>query len=260
MKSRQRELERASLMLERNASKFPQGKIHIVKNKNRIQYYIRYDTKDKSGIYLSKKADKKIGLYLQKKYEAKTAKLINAELRILEKAMTGLDGLQEKIRKVYSDYPEVIKQYITPLDISDEDYVRAWEKTDYDTKGVDSGVAAFVTDKGEHVRSKSELNIANSLNKKGIPYRYECPYTLSTGRTIYPDFTVLDVKNRRELLWEHRGMMDDREYSKHSVRRIREYGREGLYAGDGLIITEETSTQPLGTDEIEKIIDHYFLQ
>jgi len=55
-------------------------------------------------------------------------------------------------------------------------------------------------------------------------------------------------------------MMDDREYSKSSVQRLREYAKEDIYCGDNLIISEETSAFPLGTleIEIERMIRHYF--
>lgn len=90
-----------------------------------------------------------------------------------------------------------------------------------------------------------------------IPYKYECPLTLKNGFTIYPDFTVLNVKQRKEIYWEHRGMMDDREYIRNSVQRIKQLNKEGIMLGDNLIITEESLTSPLGTDEIKMIIKKY---
>jgi len=67
------------------------------------------------------------------------------------------------------------------------------------------------TAKGERVRSKSEIIIADSLMRAGVPYRYEFPIILNGYGKIYPDFTVLNVGLRKELYWEHLGMMDDSE-------------------------------------------------
>ena len=53
-------------------------------------------------------------------------------------------------------------------------------------------------------------------------------------------------------------MMDDREYAKHTVRRMKEYQKNNLFLGENLIITEETATIPLGTDEIHAVISRYF--
>ena len=90
-----------------------------------------------------------------------------------------------------------------------------------------------------------------------VPYKYECPLILFGGRVIHPDFTLLDTHMRREIYWEHRGMMDDRSYLKDTVQRIKTYRKEGIQLGDNLIITEETSTLPLGTDEILSVIKHF---
>lgn len=77
---------------------------------------------------------------------------------------------------------------------------------------------------------------------------------LANGKVIYPDFTILNVKERKVMYWEHRGMMDDKEYAKNSVARIKLYMKNGYFPGNDLIITEETSITPLGTDEIEAVI------
>ena len=96
------------------------------------------------------------------------------------------------------------------------------------------------------------------LESKGIPYKYECPLVLQNGIVIYPDFTLLDIRNRQEIYWEHRGMMDDKEYARNSVQRIKTLMRNGICIGKNLIITEETLTYPLGTDEIKTIIQEFF--
>lgn len=158
------------------------------------------------------------------------------------------------MKQLYSDYPKSIKQNISPIDISDEDYIEEWLLKPYERKEVTADVPVFISDKGERVRSKSELNIANMLYKMDVPYKYECPLMLSGGITIHPDFTLLDIRRRREIYWEHRGMMDDRYYLRQSIQRIKDYSKNGIVIGDNLIITEEMSTIPLGTDEIMRII------
>lgn len=52
------------------------------------------------------------------------------------------------------------------------------------------------------MRSKSEVIIADLLNKEGIPYRYEFPLYLKEFNTVYPDFTILNVRKRKEIYWE----------------------------------------------------------
>ena len=72
---------------------------------------------------------------------------------------------------------------------------------------------------------------------------------------LYPDFTILDMKNRIEIYWEHRGMMDNEEYAAKTVARLKMMMKNGICVGKNLIITEETSTNPLGTDEIEAVVN-----
>lgn len=241
--------------LEKRLKIYPVGKIRIARSKHRIQYYLRKDPKDKSGVYLPKKEEKKIQFFLQKKYDEDIVKQVNLEIKNLENI---LKNFNSNIQKSYSDYPQEIKKYILPIDIDNEDYIKEWQAIPYERKGVPKDVPVYLTDNGERVRSKSELNIANALHKMEIPYKYECPVVLVNGRTVYPDFTILDISKRREIYWEHRGMMDDRMYLKQSIQRIKEYEKTGIYIGDNLLITEETSTLPLGTDEIERIIKHFF--
>lgn len=301
--------------LEKKVPKYPDGKIHVLKSKSRIQYYIRKDAKDKSGSYLSKKQEDMIGLYLQKKYEQEVLREVKKEIDLLEKVwdkssrkikgkntckstnksinkLTNISSnksannatnhgkdnclniqqenkknhtvntqecidssffINQKIQNIYSDNPKEIKKYIMPIDISDDDFMKKWLEEPYERKKIGEDLPVFITEKGDHVRSKSELNIANMLYQMNIPYKYECPLMLSNGKMIHPDFTILDIKKRREVYWEHRGMMDDRYYLKHAIERMREYSREGILLGDKLIVTEETSYLPLGTDEIQRI-------
>lgn len=193
--------------------------------------------------------------YLQKAYDEKILKLIKKELINLECFIRKSLNIQSKIQEVYSNYPDEVKNLIQPIDISDDDYKDIWESHKYIGKEIREGSTVWETEKGEIVRSKSELNIANALKKNNIPYRYEYPFQLRSGAIIYPDFTILDIKRRKILYWEHRGMMDDRDYVRHAVVRNRDFLKNGVIPGDNLIITEESSTTPLGTDEIDIMIN-----
>lgn len=115
----------------------------------------------------------------------------------------------------------------------------------------------YYSDKGERMRSKSEIIIANILNKNGIPYRYECPIKLKSGETYYPDFMVLNVRERKEMYWEHLGLMGDYDYRERNLAKILKYEANGLFMGDKLLLTFETSTQPLSTVTIERVVNKY---
>ncbi len=255
---RQTELLRVQKECEESLRKAPEGRIHIKKSKGNAQYYWRKDKKDKSGQYLPKANKTLIRPLLQKAYDEKVLKLVKQELKGIEYLLKYAGNAQQQIRQAYSDHHEETRKEIAWADCSEEDYIAKWKGMTYTPKKIEDNVPYYETANKERVRSKSELNIANTLARYGIPYKYECPLRLGDGRTIYPDFTILDVKNRREIYWEHRGMMDDREYLKHAVDRVKTYTKEGYILGKNLLLSEETGASPLGTNEIESIIGAYF--
>ena len=76
------------------------------------------------------------------------------------------------------------------------------------------------TERGDLVRSKSELVIADKLHARGIDYAYEQPLVLSNGRTRYPDFTIADHARGVTFYWEHLGMLHDPGYkARWDVKR-----------------------------------------
>ena len=253
------ELYRMRAELEKTLVKYPEGSIHVIRNRGYVQYYLRKQSGQSCGEYLSKRQTDTIQIYLQKKYMQEVLRLLRSEMDSIEKFLRNCKPSQDKIRGLFSEQPEEIRKHLNPVDTSDADYIKAWSETAYDKKLISGTIPVFITNKGEPVRSKSELIIANRLYDLQIPYKYECPVWLSGEKKIYPDFTVLNIRKRREIYWEHRGMMDGQEYANHSVQRMREYQQAGIYLGEGLIITEETSSVPLDTGEIDRVIQHYIL-
>ena len=115
----------------------------------------------------------------------------------------------------------------------------------------------FYTLNGEHVRSKSEVIIADRLYAKGIPYKYECPLQIG-NRIIHPDFTILRLSDRKIIYHEHCGMMDDPNYAKDMVNRINLYSTADIYLGDRLFFTLETSETPLDIRHLDELIEKHF--
>ena len=99
--------------------------------------------------------------------------------------------------------------------------------------------------------------IADFLQREGIPYRYECPLNLKGFGTIYPDFMVLNVRQQKEMYWEHFGMMDEPEYSEKAIQKIMTYEQHGYFQGENLILTYETKRNPLNQKILKMIVEHY---
>ena len=64
---------------------------------------------------------------------------------------------------------------------------------------------------------------------------------------------------RKIYYWEHLGKMDDPDYARKNTFRLNMYEKNGLFHGDSLITTRETSTLPLDTKLLDRMIDHYLL-
>ena len=84
------------------------------------------------------------------------------------------------------------------------------------------------TERGELVRSKSELVIADKLHARGIDYSYEERLVLPNGRERYPDFTIEDPASGTTFYWEHLGMLADPEYRSRWERKRKEYIGAGI--------------------------------
>ncbi|WP_169979845.1 AAA family ATPase [Tautonia rosea] len=83
------------------------------------------------------------------------------------------------------------------------------------------------TSKGQAVRSKSELLIAEALISGGVSFEYEKALTLG-GSTRYPDFTIEDEISGNTVYWEHLGMLDREEYSRSWEKKLAWYRANGV--------------------------------
>ena len=125
------------------------------------------------------------------------------------------------------------------------------------------------TTRGEMVRSKNELVIANilhGLEKKGhLVYHVEPRLPFDDGRGRWADFLV--ESNGESWYWEHCGMMDDKNYRLRWERKKELYKRNGfgVYSEkenpDGrLIVTEDGPKQGLDSQNIEGLARHLFVR
>ena len=115
----------------------------------------------------------------------------------------------------------------------------------------------ILTEKGERVRSKSEKILADFFYRNNISYKYEKPLNLSGYGIVYPDFTFLSRKLRKEIYWEHEGMMDKPEYAIKAVKKLNSYQMNGILPGERLILTFETEQDVLNTRIVSELADKY---
>ena len=130
-----------------------------------------------------------------------------------------------------------------------------WMNAEYETNPAYPENLRYMTTLGTKVRSKSELNIANTLERLGIPYRYEQKMYVN-GRKFYPDFTIL-LPDGEILIWEHNGLMDNGEYVERARSKTYDYEADGFRQHNNLIITYEDDIRT--PEQIEGIIGRYYI-
>jgi len=119
------------------------------------------------------------------------------------------------------------------------------------------------TKRGDLVRSKSEVIIANELLAQGYDrYVYEQALTLSPGVVRYPDFTIEDDDTGELFYWEHLGLLSNPEYKARWERKLVTYREAGIVPhkeGGGengtLIITSDDERGGINSQKIARIIE-----
>jgi len=170
-----------------------------------------------------------------------------------------MDG-KHSVTALYDRLCPARRTLITPVTLTEKQYAEKWQSVIWQGKSFAEDAPQYFTAKQERVRSKSEVIIADTLARYGVPYRYEFPVSLKKDGnliTVYPDFMCLNLRTRDEFFWEHFGMMDDPDYVQKTVSKVSLYAQNGIFPGRGLIISMESSSETLNTKDIEKIIQSF---
>ena len=162
--------------------------------------------------------------------------------------------------KIFDSLSEERKKLITPLQMSVNEQIRKWNEEVYEKNNMYPENLRFETEQGEFVRSKSEVIIANLLYKhrKDILYKYERPLEIveeEKVKTVYPDFTIINLNTGRIVYWEHAGRMDDNRYATDFVKKINGYIANGLLIGKDVIYTYETKEIPLDIGIVKRLLE-----
>ena len=258
LEERSLSLRKAVDKAKRCLGKAPEGHLQYSTSKrtNTIQYFHRTDPKSTHGKYIPVSKRKLAVSLAQKDYMKRLLPVAQKEQTLIENLLSFYNSTMT-MEELYKSLPEPCRRLVTPVEPSEDEYIQTWYAVEYEHKEFCEDAPEYYAANGVRMRSKSELLIADCLLRLNVPFRYECPLTLEGCGTIHPDFTVLNVSQRKTLYWEHLGMMDVPEYAESAVSRIGHYIRNNIIPGDELILTYETKAIPLHTLQAEKLIKHY---
>lgn len=238
-------LEKGSVRCELARGKYPQFYINLEKEKDKYP----------KGRYLRKNELKIARAYVQREYDVRILEMIR---RREKEIYSSKKGVEIDLRDAYTSFPVAKQRIITPYVLTDDEYIKEWEQKQGTVRNSFLISNGFETEKGETVRSKSEKMIADKLYLMGIPYKYEAPLELSGNRFIFPDFTILNIKTRKDIYWEHFGMMDNPEYCRKALEKIESYENEKIFFGENLFFSFESSLKSINMSQIERILARIF--
>ena len=239
-------------------AKAPEGRIRANKSRNRYQYYyIDGETGDTGGKYMGV-SDLALAAALdQKDYDERIIKAAGDELKTLNILIRKYEN--GTCEDIYSKLSLPRRRLVVPVMDTDEEFVRKWLGTPYTGLGFEEGDTEYYSERGLRVRSKNEIIAADKYDKAGIPYKFECPVYLGGYGVVYPDFTLLNVRQRKIYYQEIMGKMTDADYADKNVGKIQAYERNGIITGKDLILTFDTKAHPMLPKDIDIIIKNFLL-
>lgn len=258
-----REIRKVELQLNRIEQIKPtkEGWKVKVQHKRNQYFYSLFRTNRKSKeyeeVYLKKKDIKLAKEIVQYNYNEKVTTLLEQKLYRLKNLK--LEAVDDALENAYHSLPDGKKLFVSPFKGSVADKVKQWLAEEYEENTSYPDGKTFSTERGEFVRSKSEAFIANFLfqNSAIVDYKYERPLTLTLKKkkyTIYPDFTIINLKSGRIFILEHIGGLDYENYRANFVWKHNLYIANGYVQNHTLLYTFEVSEKPIDIDLMKKLI------
>ena len=243
----------------------PEGRLRIALCRGKPQWFHVTNEENPKGCYISESKVKLARALAQKGYDENVLSVAIRDVASIEQFLKDFSDIDS----IYEGLHSGRQALVNPVRLPDKLYVENWTKVKYSGRSFMADAPVLKTARGERVRSKSEVIIADTLFRMKIPYRYEYPHRMRVAPNgskaseksllFYPDFTCLNVRTRREFIWEHFGLVDDAEYAKQMVSKIENFAKNGYFPGDGLIASMESAETPLSTNMVELLAQKFLM-
>lgn len=254
------ELLQKIMSLESELKDVPQGRLRVLKAKGKYCQYYVYSrdakTNELKGEYIRRENIDLAKRLAQRDYYEEVLKEMREKLTVISQVINTY-GIEEDKKSVYERLNENRKKLVTPIEISDEDYITKWYKSKQTGGNTYEAMGNKSTERGETVRSKSEKILADKLYHYNVPYVYEPTLLLPDGNIVYPDFVTLNVRLRKEYYWEHFGIMDNPQYAERAIWKIDVYEKNGFWCGKNILYTFETDKRMPDDHNIDEMINLY---
>lgn len=234
------------------------SQIRISNSHGRPRYYYRANSKDRSGVYIKDGHEEEIQNIVQRNYDLDVLKKAKEELSYLRRFLAQYP--KTVVEDVYPKLNPARQLLIVPAILTMEQFVEEWESVSWEPKGFrPDDESEYYNKLGVRMKSKQETILSNQFIDRDVPQRYEFPIRLKGIGKVHPDFMLLNKRTRKEYYWEHMGLWDDPWYRKRAIHKLIAYQRSGIYIGEQLILTFETSAYHTSMYDVDQLIDHYLM-
>lgn len=251
---RRKQIEEEISRISKELEKMPAGELHCERNGKYVKWFNYHD-----GIaeYIPKKEKEFAEELAVRRYKEMQMEELQTELKAINaflKCRNRKSGQASHLLDEKSCYMSLLTPYFSVQ----EEFLERWMNEPYERNTAHLENLIHKSVAGIMVRSKSEALIVSALYRNHIPFRYECPLQLGV-LTIYPDFTILHPKTKKIYYWEHFGQMDNQDYIRKTSKKLQTYFENGINPANKLIMTFESSTNPLDYEVVDETIRLYFI-
>ena len=242
----------------------PPGILNLHQSHGSIQYLYKSRSDERSPTYLSKNRLSFITDLAQKNYEERFLRIAEQQKKELLKLQSkdlhrSASVLYRALASSYESLSPERKKLVTPYVLPDDLFIEAWLQQAYERKAFFADDPLIITNRGERVRSRIEKIMADTMYRLKIPYLYEFPLSLFASKTINPDFTILDIRERTTVIFEHFGLMGDLTYNQNANMKIEQYLQAGFIPGYDFLYTQESGYRNFNPYLFESLIKDRFL-
>jgi hypothetical protein len=254
------ELNKLVSYLENHPVMAMKGTLLVCQNARKCNIYKQTDDGERE--YLGKDKQEEIQKLAKKAHYQKMLSAARKERDQIQKCIRTLNsgtGITD-IDDVYPSLNKVIRRTEGPFTMTDDGYVSKWLKKNNYLRNNRELNGQYKTLKGEYVKSKSEVIIADRLTYYGVPYVYEITTAADAFVDMrYPDFLILNKRTKGEFYWEHLGKMGDPQYAARNQIKMEQFAKQGIILGKNLIVSLECGDRPLSTEYVDSVIKGLFL-
>lgn len=159
LEAREKQLLHIKKEKEKCIEKAPEGTLKVCDRGEKTQYYHKAGQLDSKNVYIR---EKDIGLaqkLAQKDYDKKVLRAAEKEINAIRKYQSYYP--EKRVEQIYENLHKGRQKLVTPIIEPDREFIRKWEQVEYQGKEFYENAPEIRTVKGERVRSKSELIIAD---------------------------------------------------------------------------------------------------